>query len=123
LSIVAASFAASSTTFASGPVFYAYNQQSTTPLSTTALTIKSNLLTGNPAASVAQAYSAATLAATPTPIRPFLGALSATSLSSYDKDEIAGEFILAPGGVFSIQGNAAATAVGFIGCSWDEIPI
>lgn len=123
LVLVAASFAASSTVFTTGPIFFAYNVQAATPAGTTALTIKSNLLTGNAAASVAQAFSTATLSGTPVAVRPFLGVLASTSLNSYDKDDIAGELIVAPGGALSIQGNVAATAIGFIGISWDEVAI
>jgi hypothetical protein len=126
LVLVAASFAGSTTVFGTGAVFFAYSPQVTTPLTPVALTIKSNLLTGNPAASVAAAYSSATLSATPTAVRPFFGAaLTATVGSSMPvaKDDISGEIIVAPGGVLSIQGSVAAVATGFVGISWDEVAV
>jgi hypothetical protein len=133
LAIVDASFGAGSTVFASGAVFFAVNPQTTTPAGTTALTIRNNLLTGNTgAASIAQAYSAATLSATPVAIRPFYGCVgpaastvtpvSATTVP-FVKDDVAGEIILTPGTVLSIQGSVAAVANGFVGISWDEISI
>lgn len=123
LVLVAAGFGASSTTFSAGPVFLAWNAQATAPLGTTPLTIHNNLLGGG-ANSVAQAYSTATLSGTPIPIRPFFGSPAATGVGPITvKDDIAGEFILAPGGVVSIQGNVASTAIGFVGISWDEIAI
>jgi hypothetical protein len=133
LAIVAASFGASSTVFGSGAVVFAISPQTTTPAGTTALTIRSNLLTGNTgAASVAQAYSAATLSATPVAVRPLYGCVapaastvtpvSATTVP-FVKDDVAGEIILTPGTVLSIQGSVAALATGFIGISWDEIAI
>lgn len=124
LVLTAASFAPSSATFAVGSVFFAYNQQAAAPTGTTALTLRSNLLTGATAASVAQAFSAATLASAPVAVRPFFGApaTACTDLIAV-KDDIAGELILAPGGVLSIQANVAACAVGFLGLSWDEVAI
>jgi hypothetical protein len=132
LVIVDAGFGAGSTVFGSGAVFFAYNSQSTTPLGTTALTIKGNLLTGAAAPSVAQAYSAATLSGTPIAVRPFFGCVAAaastvTPISAqsvpFVKDDVAGEIIVAPGGVLSVQGSVAAVAVGFVGISWDEVAI
>lgn len=132
LVIIDAGFGAASTVFGSGSVFFAYNPQTTTPGGTTALTIKSNLLTGNPAASVAAAYSTATLSSTPIAVRPFYGcvaaaASTATPISAqcvpFVKDDVAGELIVAPGGVLSIQGSVAAVANGFVGISWAEVAI
>jgi hypothetical protein len=126
LVLVAASFAGSTTVFGTGAVFFAYNPQAAAPVGTVALTIKSNLLTGNAAASVAQAFSSATLLATPIAVRPFFGAaLTATVGSSMPvvKDDIGGEIIVAPGGVLSIQGSTAAVATGFVGISWDEVAV
>lgn len=124
LVIKAANFVPSSATFVVGGVFYAYNAQATAPTGTTALTLRSNLLTGNAASSIAQAFSAATLAAAPVAVRPFFGvpATACTDIINL-KDDVAGELIVAPGGVLSIQGTVAACAVGFIGMSWDEVAV
>jgi hypothetical protein len=123
LVILAANFGPTSATFAVGTVFYAFNQQTAAPTGTTPLTVRSNLLTGNPAGSVAQVFSAATLASAPVAVRPWFAA-PATALTSLSnvKDEVAGEIIVAPGGVLSIQASVAACAVGHIGLSWAEIP-
>jgi hypothetical protein len=124
LVIIASSFAPSSATFAVGAVFFAFNPQPSVPTATTPLAVRSNLLTGAAAASAAQVFSAATLASVPVAVRPFFGvpAVACTDLICV-KDDVAGELILPPGGVLSIQANVAACAVGFLGMSWDEVAI
>jgi hypothetical protein len=126
LAIVNAGFGISSTTFATGALFLAYNTQSTTPVGTTALTIKNNLLTGATAPSVALAYSAATLSGTPTPVCPVFSFATSATVGSPAQTlnwDVAGQVLVAPGGVLSVQGSVAALAVGFIGLTWDEIAI
>jgi hypothetical protein len=49
--------------------------------------------------------------------------VSSTVNQPFVKDEVAGELIVAPGGVLSIQGNIASLATGFVGMSWDEVAI
>lgn len=124
LAIVTAGFGATSTTFATGTIVLAYNPQTVTPSNTTALTIKSNLLTGNPAPSVAQAYSTATLSSTPIAIMPLLSvAVNTTAPPLVPNQDLGGQIILAPGGVISIQGTVASSAVGLGFLAWDEIPV
>jgi hypothetical protein len=123
LVVLTVSFAPSSATFVVSPVWLVVNAQATAPTGTTALVVRNNLL-GAGAAAVGQVFSAATLAAVPVPVRPFF-TVPATALTSLFvcKDEVAGEIIVGPGQVLSVQGNVAATAVGFLAASWEEIPV
>jgi hypothetical protein len=126
LVLVSAGFGVASTTFATGALFLAYNVQTATPLSTTALAIRSNLLTGNTAASVAQAYSAATLSSTPVAVAPIFGFTVSATIGSPVQPaqwDAGGQIVVAPGGVLSIQGSVASLALGYPSLTWDEIAI
>jgi hypothetical protein len=126
LAIVNAGFGISSTAFATGALFLAYNSQTTAPVGTTALTVRNNLLTGANTGSVALAYSAATLSGTPVAVCPVFSFATSATVGSPAQTlnwDVAGQVIVAPGGVLSVQGSVAALAVGFIGLTWDEVAI
>ena len=126
LVIVNAAFGVGSTTFATGAMFTAYNPQTTAPTNTTALTVRGNLLNGANAASVAQAFSTATLSSTPVPIAPIFSFATSATVGSPAQTlnwDAAGQLILTPGGVLSLQGSVASLACGFAGMTWDEVSI
>ena len=126
LVIVNAGFGVGSTVFATGVMFAAYNAQLTTPTNTTALVVRGNLLNGSVAASVAQAFSTATLSSTPVAVSPVFSFAASTTVGAPSQAlnfDVAGQLVLAPGGVISIQGSVAALAVGFAGLTWDEVSI
>lgn len=123
-SVLVASYGATSTTFVVGSTFFAVNVQTTAPTATTALTIRSNLLSNTAAPSAVQVFSAATLANTPVAVRPFFSVPATTSGTSVlVKDDVAGEMVVPPGSVLSIQASVAACAIGHLGMSWEEIPV
>ena len=97
------------------------------PATVTALTPQSNLL-GSGKLPQAKVYSTATLAATPTVIKPLLSLTNQIALGPLGVQaqiEIAGSIIVTPGNYISVQGisTTETTAPGLTcGMTWDEIP-
>jgi hypothetical protein len=117
-------------TLGAGSLVYASNgaAQPSAPTTGTALVVSINLL-GSGGGGVGKAFQGSTLAAAPLIIRPTytLGAFLATTAAINPPllDEVAGEFIVSPGGVFVMQAVAAAgtTPLMLFGCSWEEVPV
>ena len=126
------SFGITSTVFGTGTVVLAYNPQTSTPLGTVSGTIRNNLLTGNAPSSVASYYVSATLASTPVGVLPIFGVAApvittvtpaVSGQSPYNRLELSGQILVAPGGVLSVQGTVASLVVGLPGMTWMEVPI
>lgn len=116
-------------TLGAGTIMYAkWSPQVASPTGGTAGVVQSNLLGGGSAGS-GLVFSGSTLSGSPLVLRPAftLGAFLASTASINPPlvDEVAGEFIVSPGGVFVMQGITAAGASPLVlfGCSWEEIPV
>lgn len=87
-----------------------------------------NALIGGPANNVGLPLTTVTLAAAPTPVRPFcsLGAsLASTAVQPWQVvDDVDGALIVKPGKVLSLHATAAAgsTPLVVFGCMWAELP-
>ena len=93
------------------------------PTSTTAVTIRPTLL-GSGAATVAAAYSIATLATAPVVIRAIGGGPVATGTQQvpFIRDEVAGSIILAPGTTVNIA-TLTTTMSAVASFTWEEVTI
>lgn len=106
----------------SGTLLYCGNAQATTPTGTTPITIQ-NARLGSVDTPLAKCYSAATLAAIPTELRPMLGVVAtAADIMAGFTDYLDGEFSVMPGQVLSIQG-LTIVGTGFLGFTWEETPV
>jgi hypothetical protein len=115
-------------TLGAGTIAYAYvSSQTSKPSTGTALTPSAQAL-GAQTTPRAQAFQGSTLAATPTILAPayILNAMLATTATQpvVSKDQVDGEIIILPGGVFVMQGIAAAGTSPLVafGVTWEEIP-
>jgi hypothetical protein len=106
-----------------GDLVYCYNAQPSAPTGTTALTIQNERI-GSVATPLAKCYSAATLAATPTELRPMVSAAASNSgdVISGFPDYLFGEIQVMPGYVLSIQG-ITIVGTGTLSYSWAETPV
>lgn len=116
-------------TIGAGTVFYCANTVvGAAPTTGSALTVVNNLI-GSGTAAVGKPFVTATLPVAPTILRPFFSLtaiLASTAVNPYQvEDEIAGEFIVAPGATFSIEAVAAAGTTPLLtyGISWVETSI
>jgi hypothetical protein len=67
--------------------------------------------------------SAASVMLEPFPVTPFAGAIAATTSNNQVYQEIAGRFIVPPGGVIGISGTLGTSTVVQASLSWAEIAI
>lgn len=110
LSILCATLGFVSGTLGAGTLVYAQvNSQTTAPTTGAELTPVSCVIGGS-AQRVGRAFQGSTLASTPTLLRPghIIGTTPTTPAVAPSKDDISGEFTVAPGGVLVLQGVAAA---------------
>lgn len=115
-----------------GAGFIAYGQvaaQTALPTGGTALTPQSTLIGGN-ASGVAKLGTGSTVANTPTILRPAgysLGAFLATTaiIPPPLVEEVAGEFVIIPGGCFIMQeiGAGGTSPLVVFGLTWEEAPV
>ena len=114
-------------TLGAGSLWYAFvNGQNTAPTTGTALTSNSSVI-GSVGSATGKAYQGSTVGATPSPLRPSAlnwGAFLATTaaVNPPQSEEIAGNILVVPGGVFVVQAVAAAgtTPLVAIGVEWGE---
>lgn len=117
-------------TLGAGSLVYASNgaAQPAAPTGGTNPVTTTNLL-GSGSGGVGKVYQASTLVAAPLIVRPaftfgaFLATTAAINMPLID--EVAGEFIVTPGGIFVMQGVAAAgtTPLLLLSCTWEEVPV
>lgn len=114
-------------TLGAGTIVYASGVQTSAPSGGTAITPK-NAKIGSGRATAATANQGGTITA-PTILAPAftLGAFLASTAAVNPPliDEVAGEFSLAPGAVFCMQGVAAAGSSPLVlfGVTWEEVPL
>lgn len=114
-------------TLGAGTIVYASGVQTSAPSGGTALTPK-NAKLGSGKATAATANQGGTITA-PTILAPAftLGAFLASTASVNPPliDEVAGEFTVAPGAVFCMQGVTAAGSSPLVifGVTWEEVPL
>lgn len=97
-----------------------FNPEQAAPTSTTAGTVRNNLLPNNAPAPAGRIYTVATLGTAPVVARVVASIVAASSITPpYIRDSIDGQIVLAPGAYVSLAASAAAA--GFPTITWEEI--
>jgi hypothetical protein len=116
-------------TLGAGAVVYSvWGPQVAAPTGGTALTVR-NALVGGGSAGSATGYTGSTISGTSLLLRPMCGlgaSLASTAVNPWVvKDQLDGEFVIAPGYVFCIQGITAAgsTPLVVISATWEEVTV
>ncbi len=126
---IVASMGYISGTLGAGVVWYLANTNpSAAAVSGTAITVVKNKLSTASPGNAGLAYTTSTLPAAPTILRPawsLTALLATTAVQPYlVKDDLDGEFVIAPGCSLTLHSTAAAGTSPLVvfGCSWVEIP-